>query len=422
MKKLIQLIFVGILSVVTFASCGGEDVIATENNLGGVHGVAIDAENQEPMRGVNVQLCKESGSIIESTVTYDDGHFEFTKVAPGSYTIVISSTKYPNVKYDFAVESGRTASFDVPMGLHVNPYMPIYITNARWENWQGLIYIFMDIIAPESHKFEILEQGLYYSTKENPMSTGRKAKIYGGDTYTFIGDQTIMYYVQAYFKDSNGNTYLSEIIRITLVTYTPEVETSQVYKSNGKVYCEGEVKHKGNPVYSERGFIISTEHKSPMISDVDDSETKKYVVEGDELIYKLNFSEYMEEKEYYVRAYATNEIGTGYGKTIKFGGLDWYILGNLMVQKADLGRFDWNTANQLCKDSRLGGFSDWRLPTIDELKIIFAKGWLFKFDHYWSCSSSGTDYYWRIDGDNGVTSSSYATKIFCVKAVRTITE
>jgi hypothetical protein len=40
--------------------------------------------------------------------------------------------------------------------------------------------------------------------------------------------------------------------------------------------------------------------------------------------------------------------------------------------KADNGSdVNWNQANAYCSNLRLGGFSDWRLPTIDELQGIY---------------------------------------------------
>ncbi|HRH38407.1 MAG TPA: DUF1566 domain-containing protein, partial [Flavobacteriales bacterium] len=37
-------------------------------------------------------------------------------------------------------------------------------------------------------------------------------------------------------------------------------------------------------------------------------------------------------------------------------------------------RVDWNTANQQCEDFQLEGFTDWRMPTIDEMKQIHKTG------------------------------------------------
>ncbi len=45
---------------------------------------------------------------------------------------------------------------------------------------------------------------------------------------------------------------------------------------------------------------------------------------------------------------------------------------NLMFQDAELpNEMNWNDACKYCENLRLLGFSDWRLPTIEELKIAY---------------------------------------------------
>lgn len=51
---------------------------------------------------------------------------------------------------------------------------------------------------------------------------------------------------------------------------------------------------------------------------------------------------------------------------------------NLMVQKGDLGKGYWSTADAMCKASTLGGYNDWRLPTKDELMILYNNKELIK--------------------------------------------
>ena len=43
----------------------------------------------------------------------------------------------------------------------------------------------------------------------------------------------------------------------------------------------------------------------------------------------------------------------------------------LVCSISDLGIGDWNSAKQLCDNYNEGGFSDWRLPTKDELQLIY---------------------------------------------------
>jgi len=43
----------------------------------------------------------------------------------------------------------------------------------------------------------------------------------------------------------------------------------------------------------------------------------------------------------------------------------------LMVMRKDLGKSTWSGACEMCEKLRLGGFSDWRLPTQRELSILY---------------------------------------------------
>jgi hypothetical protein len=61
--------------------------------------------------------------------------------------------------------------------------------------------------------------------------------------------------------------------------------------------------------------------------------------------------------------------------TVTAEGTDKYIIlqsDGIMVQKNDLSASaDWNTAKSLCENSSIGGFSDWRLPSIGELVSLY---------------------------------------------------
>ncbi|MDR2234338.1 MAG: DUF1566 domain-containing protein [Tannerella sp.] len=50
-----------------------------------------------------------------------------------------------------------------------------------------------------------------------------------------------------------------------------------------------------------------------------------------------------------------------------------YVTGNLMVQRTDASPdiVTWTTANILCNNLTVNGYSDWRLPTSTELEIMY---------------------------------------------------
>lgn len=104
---------------------------------------------------------------------------------------------------------------------------------------------------------------------------------------------------------------------------------------------------------------------------------------------------------------------------------------NLMVQRADLGCYDWYSASAYCQSSNVANYNDWRLPTIDELEVLynhreFISG--FDGDSYWSSTQSysiGTYNYYRFISSGtwgfvGIHSGS-ASDLHYVRAVRTTT-
>ena len=104
---------------------------------------------------------------------------------------------------------------------------------------------------------------------------------------------------------------------------------------------------------------------------------------------------------------------------------DVYIIKaeNLMVQKEDIGEEDWVTADAMCRASTVGGYTDWRLPTKDELMVLYTHRYLiggFQNDWYWSGTESGSsDYpYSCIDFTNGTVGDGGGS---CrIRAVRSI--
>jgi hypothetical protein len=95
---------------------------------------------------------------------------------------------------------------------------------------------------------------------------------------------------------------------------------------------------------------------------------------------------------------------------------------NLMVQRADLGCYDWYSANAYCQNSNVANYNDWRLPTIDELEVLynhrdFIGG--FVNDKYWSSTKETySDYYYYYNFRHGWDNSDMPSETHYVRAVR----
>ena len=151
--------------------------------------------------------------------------------------------------------------------------------------------------------------------------------------------------------------------------------------------------------------------------------------------YNYSLSGLIDGTTYYVRAYAKVGENVTYGVTSSFKtGNPYYVVlpeVGLMVQKADLGEVDWYTAESLCKNSITAGYTDWRLPTIDELMTIYIrKNSIGGFNEtlYWSSNKYDDGLPYNEDGFytvyfyNGTIGWNGVSNQYRVRAVRTITE
>lgn len=96
-----------VASLIFFTSCEEK-----ENNLfGSISGIVTDAETTEPIQGVTVTLV--SGG--KSTVTGDDGIYQFSKIEPGQYTLQFMSNGYQTNTKIITVEPYTTAKGDIQL-------------------------------------------------------------------------------------------------------------------------------------------------------------------------------------------------------------------------------------------------------------------------------------------------------------------
>ena len=87
--------------------------------------------------------------------------------------------------------------------------------------------------------------------------------------------------------------------------------------------------------------------------------------------------------------------------------------GLIWQDNSNIIKNDWNGAKSYCKNLTLGGYSDWRLPNIDELMSITDKNRYnpaikdifknIKNSWYWSSSQvvSDSSRAWIVDFDDG---------------------
>jgi uncharacterized protein (TIGR02145 family) len=211
----------------------------------------------------------------------------------------------------------------------------------------------------------------------------------------------------------------------------PQVNTTSVTNvTPSTALVTGEVISEGDQ-NTTRGFCYSTTSNPAILNDT--------TVNGTGLgVYSDTLHNLTPSTTYYVRAYATNSVGTSYGNEVSFstssinigsnyaGGIVFYVDGTgqhgLVCAPNDQGTMMWgctgtdivgnstafgtgqtNTnlilagcsdrpiAASVCDDLVLNGYSDWYLPSLAELQLMYtnlrAQGiGGFSYATYWSSS------------------------------------
>lgn len=162
------------------------------------------------------------------------------------------------------------------------------------------------------------ERGVCYNTMPEPTTSDNKV-IFADDEATGASfaveitglNYATKYYARAYAVGVNGTIY-GEEMSFTTLPVVPTLTTTAITEITGSsAKSGGNVTNHGGADVTARGICFAT-HDNPTIAD---SKT----VDGDGLgEFASDLTNLLGNTQYYVRAYATNSAGTGYGPVEAF--------------------------------------------------------------------------------------------------------
>jgi len=162
----------------------------------------------------------------------------------------------------------------------------------------------------------VLVSGICWSNNPTPTILDEKT-IDGTLTGSFVSNLTELdgytaYYVKSYATNTNGTGYGNEI-SFTTSPILPEVFTSSLIDlSSTEISVDCEVVSDGGDPVTVRGVCWSTS-VSPTIALI--TKTDDGTGEG---VFTSNVTGLIHSTKYYIRAYATNGLGTSYGEERMF--------------------------------------------------------------------------------------------------------
>ncbi len=219
------------------------------------------------------------------------------------YRFWVWNQNYANNRFVF-----EKKSFSTPSDLPIVKTLDVININRTSATVQG------EVISDGGT--EITERGICWGTDNNPTITGNHISDEEGiGTYSFeitelIADET--YYVRAYAKNKVGTAYGEEKSFTTGDAVLPTVTTFDVTNiSWTTAKGGGEVSHDGDADVTERGICWSTSN-NPTIND---NTVQSGLGIGE---FTVNMNGLIAGTTYYVKAYAKNRVGVGYGEEKTF--------------------------------------------------------------------------------------------------------
>jgi uncharacterized protein (TIGR02145 family) len=161
----------------------------------------------------------------------------------------------------------------------------------------------------------VTARGVCWSTTQNPTTANSKTTD-GTGPGTFVSSITGLtlgttYYISAYATNSIGTAYGTQVT-ITTTPIVPTLTTTAISAiTSNTATSGGNITSDGGSAVTARGVRWSTS-PSPTFSD---SKTTDGSGSG---AFTSNLSSLTENTTYYIRAYATNIAGTGFGNEITF--------------------------------------------------------------------------------------------------------
>ena len=311
----------------------------------------------------------------------------------------------------------------------------------------------------------VTARGVCWSSTNPQPTLANSHTIDGSGTGVFISNMSGLttgsnYFVRAYATNSTGTSY--GIAKSFLAAILPIVTTTNVsnitYNSattGGNVTSDG-----GSPV-TQRGVCISI---SP-----NPTYANSHTINGSGTgVFVSNLTGLYANTIYYIKAYAFNGVGVVYGDQVSFtttdslyignlygGGVIFYLDGTgyhgLIAATSDQTQNDWGcsgftcgctwdgmgtgqqntaeivtfcgsgTAAGTCSNLVLNGYSDWFLPSKDEISVLYwAKSLVGGFGNYnyWSSSEWTPLKSWSQNFTDGSQDNTDKTTILHVRAIR----
>ncbi len=237
----------------------------------------------------------------------------------GEFFTTLSDLQLGNIYYlrAYALNTVGVA-YGEEQTVDFNPILPVVVTNDVTGISEETKSATFHATITNAGDPVYTERGFVYGKSPDPTTGGAtKVVVAGSGSGTYYGDVHNLeidcaYYVRAYITYSSGTVYGENKVFSVKKMYPPTVTTSAVTNINKTTATAGgNVTNDGGINVTERGVVFSTS-QNPTVAD------SKVTSGSGTGAFTCNLTGLEAGKTYYVRAYAMNVVGIGYGEQVDF--------------------------------------------------------------------------------------------------------
>ena len=385
-----------------------------------VEGPSIPVVETKPISNISAEGAYCGGNVIT------DGRMDVT--ARG---VCWAKTEYPTLDNDFTTNGTGKGEFQskiTNLERGTTYYVRAYATNASgtaygeqvtFSTFTGLPTIITAEVSDiklesaicggnvtDNGGFSIIARGVCWSsTSSTPtISDNHTSEVPDNGSFTsqLLGlSPNTTYYVRAYATNSIGTNY-GEKISFTTNNGLPVVSTIfSMEMTSTSITIGGNVTYDGEEDVSAYGIVYG-KFPNPTVSD-----SKVVVGQGMGMFSTTIDVPSLSTENHYFRAFATNVNGTTYGEQIeitpevyKYTLLKTMTFQGYTYKIKKMGKDTWQNAYDACENLVYAGFSDWYMPSTEEVERILRTYGLWGANYGTSVNEAyfeGLNTIWALD-------------------------
>lgn len=304
------LAFLITLVSLTFVSCAKDsDIEGNVSVTGSISGVVKDNTDGHLLANVNVSITPDN----QSKITGDDGAFSFKSLKSGSYTLTFSKTGYEDISKTVEVKTGQTVDASTMMKSK-----GAFSLSSNTLNFGDLNSTMTFIISNNSDTQTTFSIGNVPAWASFSTTSGT-IKAEGTTTVSVVVNRDAVEYgdythnvVISYKGKSEGDVVLTlSMSKVKQTTPKVSIAATATDVTQNSFNIGGSLLKTGGSAITAYGHCWSLSH-NPTVNDTkSDNGGTQAICEFSSAVTNLAVG-----TTYYVRAYATNALGTSYSDEV----------------------------------------------------------------------------------------------------------